>query len=251
MIIKFTRQFFILMKAGIPLLRTLKVIHSQLPKGRFKNDIEKVILGVQEGRSLSESLAEASRFFSLFYINMIKAAEVSGNLVAISKELSDFLTRQRKITKSVQAALMYPILVLVVAMAILAVLFTFIIPVFVRIFEDLGGSLPPSTLFLIGLSKFAVNWGWTILLAGAILTFLFFLLSRKDFGKYFINQITWRIPLFGRVTKTVHIARFCRVLGYSDNLVPDSRITGYLDTWISVNSPHLPHTLPPQLKFPR
>jgi len=88
MIIFFTRQLYILIKAGIPLLKALEIICVQRPQGKFKRDIEPMIQDVQEGKSFSESLSRYPKFFSLFYINLIKAAEVSGNLAGIFKELS-------------------------------------------------------------------------------------------------------------------------------------------------------------------
>lgn len=213
MVINFTRQLYILIKAGLPLLKALQIIYAQLPSGRFKDDIERVISDIQEGKSLSESLSSSSHFFSLFYINMIKAAEASGNLMGILKELSEHLTRHSRITRQVRAAFMYPIMVLTIAITILVILFVFVIPVFVRIFEDLGGDLPAITLFLIGLSRFTVQWGWIVLILGLILIGVIIFLSRRPYGKYILNNLIWRIPLFGSITKTVHIGRYCRTLG--------------------------------------
>jgi type IV pilus assembly protein PilC len=180
MTIFFTRQLYILIKAGVPLLKALEVVSQQLAEGRFKRDIEAVIQDVQEGKSFSESLARAPRFFSLFYVNLIKAAEVSGNMAGILKELSQNLSQQRRITREVQAALMYPILVLVIAVLILGMLLVFVIPVFTRIFEELGGSLPPTTLFLIALSKFVGRWGWMFLVFLALCWTVIMLLYRKS-----------------------------------------------------------------------
>lgn len=213
MIIAFTRQLYTLIKTGIPILKALQIIFAQLPPGRFKADIDTIIQNIQEGKSFSESLSAAPRFFSLFYINMIKAAEVSGNLSGILKELSEHLIQNRRITREVQSAFMYPIFILIVASLILIGLLLFILPVFVRIFEDLGGKLPPATLLLIGISKFIVNWGWILLILGIVLTLTVFLLYRKTSAKYAINAIIWRIPLFGRLIKLIEIGRFSRTLG--------------------------------------
>jgi type IV pilus assembly protein PilC len=214
MIIFFTRQLYILIKAGIPLLKALEIISVQLPGGKFKRDIDLVIQDVQEGKSFSESLSHAHKFFSLFYINLIKAAEVSGNMAGMLKELSQNLVQQRRITRQVQAALMYPVLVLVIAILILAVLLVFVIPVFTRIFEELGGALPPATQFLIGLSKFTARWGWMFLLFVATLTTVIVFLCRKsERVSEIVKAGVWRLPLFGNIIKTMEIARFCRTLG--------------------------------------
>ncbi|MBU3958796.1 MAG: type II secretion system F family protein, partial [Candidatus Omnitrophica bacterium] len=173
----------------------------------------KVILDIQEGKSLSDALSSAGRSFSLFYINMIKAAEASGNLVGMFKELSQDFTRQRRINRQVQAAFMYPVLVLIIAITILTILLVFIIPIFVRIFEDLGGQLPPATVFLIGLSRFLTHRGWLFLVLLAATGAAAIFLSRKPQGRYLLNNLAWHIPLFGKIAKTVHIGRFCRMLG--------------------------------------
>lgn len=214
MIINFTRQLYILIKAGIPLLKALQIISVQLPASKFKNNLEAIIHDIQEGKSFSESLSNSVGSFSVFYINMIKAAEISGNLTGILKELSEHLTQQRRITRQVQSAFMYPILVLIVAIVILVGLLTFVIPVFVRIFEDLGGILPPATLFLIGLSKFTVCWGWFIfVLFVTIIIAISFLSKRSQQFRKMLNTVFWYVPLFGKITKTMEIGRFCRTLG--------------------------------------
>jgi len=213
MVIPFTRQLYTLVKTGIPLLKALEIIQVQLPSGKFKTDIQTVIHDIQEGKSFSEALAASPRYFSLFYINMIKAAEVSGNLTGILKELSQHLVNSRRIARQVQAAFMYPILLLLISAIILIGLLMFVLPVFMRIFEELGGNLPPTTLFLIWLSKFSIRWGWVFLVMGFLVIATVIVLYRRTNAKYVINSFLWRIPLFGAVSKTMDIGRFCRTLG--------------------------------------
>lgn len=213
MVIPFTRQLYTLIKTGIPLLKALQIISAQLPAGRFRTDIETIIHDIQEGKSFSESLSASPRYFSLFYINMIKAAEVSGNLTGILKELSQHLVNSRRIARQVQAAFMYPILLLLISAIILVGLLMFVLPVFMRIFQDLGGDLPPTTQFLIWLSSFAIRWGWVFLVIIILFIGTTYFLYRKTNAKYFINALLWRIPLFGSVSKTMDIGRLCRTLG--------------------------------------
>jgi len=213
MVIPFTRQLYILIKTGIPLLKALQIISAQLPPGKFRADIEVIIHDIQEGKSFSEALSASPRYFSLFYINMIKAAEVSGNLTGILKELSQHLVNSRRIARQVQAAFMYPILLLLISAFILIGLLMFVLPVFMRIFQDLGGNLPPATLFLIWVSNFTVRWGWFLFLMTALLVAIVLILYRRTNAKYMINAFIWRIPLFGRVIKTMDIGMFCRMLG--------------------------------------
>ena len=196
MIITFTRQLYVLMKAGIPLLKSLQIVQQQLPEGKFKDNIAMIIQEIQEGKTFSQALSLAPNFFSSFYINMIKAAEISGNLVGILKELSQHLIQSQRITRQVQSAIMYPVFVLTVAFLILIALLIFILPVFVRIFQDLGGQLPASTLFLIAMSKFIQQWGGLFLLLLILLIVVIIILSRQQHGSYILNTISWHIPLF-------------------------------------------------------
>ncbi|MCG8431338.1 MAG: type II secretion system F family protein [Candidatus Omnitrophica bacterium] len=212
MVITFTRQLYVLLKAGIPLLRALQILNDQLTGGRFHQDIDGVIQTVQEGRSFSEALSQ-SRYFSDFYVNMVKGAEVSGNMTGVFKELSEHLVRQQRITRQVQSAFMYPLLVMIMAGTIVTVLLLFVVPIFVRVFEDLGGTLPPATIFLINLSRFAVQWGWLVLAGMVMLVIGLILVSRRETGRYYINKLLWRIPVLGKLLKLVHLGRFCRTLG--------------------------------------
>lgn len=193
-------------------MKALQIIAAQLPQGKFQKDIELIIQGVQEGKSLSDSLA-LSRYFSEFYVNMVRGAEVSGNMVGVFKELSQNLVRQQRITRQVQSALMYPILVLVMAGAIVTILLVFVVPIFVRVFEDLGGTLPPITSLLINMSRFSIRWGWLVLVGLALCAAGIVFISRKEFGKFYINKLLWRIPVLGKLLKLVHLGRLTRTLG--------------------------------------
>jgi type II secretory pathway component PulF len=176
--------------------------------------METVVEDITEGKSLSESLGNAPAFFSVFYINMIKAAEASGNLVGVLKELVEHFVQQKRITRQVQSAIMYPVFVFVMAVVILVVLVVFVMPVFMRIFTDLGGALPPATLFLINLSQFSLRWGWVFAAGLILLVALFILLERHIFMvKVFANRFKWRVPLFGGIIKTLEIGRFCKTAG--------------------------------------
>lgn len=211
-VIDFTKQLYALIKAGIPLLKALQILSVQLPEGKFKGKIDDVIQQIQEGKNLSEALA-STKEFSTFYIDMIKAAEISGNMVGVLKELTSHFNQVRRITQQIRAALMYPIFVLSTAIIILTVLMIFVLPVFFKIFEDLGVGLPPVTLFLISLSKFMVRWSWLALVLGILFSIGVVLFSRRPEGSRIINRFKWGIPLFGKIMRMTEIGRFCRTLG--------------------------------------
>ncbi|MDD4909431.1 MAG: type II secretion system F family protein [Candidatus Omnitrophica bacterium] len=213
LIISFTRQLSTLVKAGIPLLRALQIIAPQVQDRRFRNAVEQVLIDVEEGKSLSEALSLHRRYFSNFYINMIKAAEVSGNLAAVLKELSDYLVQNRKLLNSVRSAMMYPIFVLFMSVSILAIIMVFVIPTLTKIFADLGGDLPPATKLLIGMSNFIVEWGYLFLLGLVLFGFFIFFMSRKPALSRILNAWKWKFPVLGDILKMVTIGRFCRTLG--------------------------------------
>ncbi|MBU1125354.1 MAG: type II secretion system F family protein, partial [Candidatus Omnitrophica bacterium] len=213
MLIVFTRQLYILIKAGVPLLKALQIIHVQLAAGKFKESLDFIIHEIQDGRSFSEALIAHPKFFSLFYINMIKAAEVSGNLVAVLKELSVHLIEHRRLNRQVQSAIMYPVFILLTATSILLVLLVFVLPVFTRIFQDLGANLPPATQFLVWVSNLLLRWGWLVLIVGALAGVTIFTLARRPRGRAILDGLFWRIPLFGKIYKTMEIARLCRTIG--------------------------------------
>jgi type IV pilus assembly protein PilC len=212
-VITFTRQLYSLMKAGIPLLKALQINSSQVSDGKLKEELDRIILDIQEGKTFSEALSLSPRYFSLFYVNMIKAAEISGNMVLILSELSTHFIRQRRITRQVQSAFMYPVLVLFMSVAILTMLLLFVVPTFEKIFADLGGSLPPLTQMLIQASRFGAQWWWLILLVLGLLVSAFIVLARYPAGKRVINKVAWRLPLFGSILKLIHLGRFCRMTG--------------------------------------
>ena len=212
MVVAFNKQLYALIKAGIPLLKALQIICEQLPSGRFKTKVEGIIQEIQEGKNFSEALA-STREFSIFYIDMIKAAELSGNMIGVLKELTLHFNQSRRITQQIRAALMYPIFVLATAIIILTVIMVFVLPVFFKIFEDLGVSLPPVTLFLIGTSKFMVRWSWLAVLLGILFCIGVVLLSRQPAGSRILNRFKWSIPLFGTVVRMSDMGRFCRTLG--------------------------------------
>jgi type II secretory pathway component PulF len=214
MVITFTKQLYTLMKAGVPLLKAMQIIVAQLPAGKFRNTMELLVQDIIEGKSLSASLSNAPAYFSVFYINMIKAAEASGNLVAVLKELVEHFVQQKRITRQVQSAIMYPIFVFVIAAVILIVLVLFVMPVFMRIFTDLGGALPPATVFLMNLSQFSLRWGWAFASSFILLVILFIILNRSiPQVKLFSNRLKWRIPLFGSIIKTMEVGRVCKTAG--------------------------------------
>jgi type IV pilus assembly protein PilC len=211
----FTRQLATLIDAGLPLLRGLNVLAKQERDSVLKCTINKLADSVQGGSTFSEGLAQHPRLFNNLYVNMVKAGELGGVLEVVLTRLAEFQEKAQKIKNRVVAAMVYPIIVLVLAVAILTFLLIFIVPRFESIFHDMLGDkpLPAITLFVIGVSSFMQNH-WAILLgivAGTIVASK--VGGRTRAGRAILDRLKLRAPLFGDLIRKTSISRFSRTLG--------------------------------------
>ena len=211
----FTRQLATLIDSGLPLLRSLNVLAKQERDTVLRNTINKLADGVQEGGTFSESLAQHPLIFNHLYVNMVKAGEVGGVLELVLRRLAEFQEKAQKIKNKVVAAMVYPVIVMTMAIAIMAFLLVFIVPKFEAIFHDMLGDkpLPAITLFVIGVSNFVKNHGLVLLglLIAAVATYK--LIARTRAGRSIIDRFKLRVPLFGDLIRKTAISRFSRTLG--------------------------------------
>ncbi|MDD5005092.1 MAG: type II secretion system F family protein [Candidatus Omnitrophica bacterium] len=212
-LLHFTRQLSILISAGTPLIKALNTIYEQMPEGYFKEIIFGIIKNVEEGSPLSTALSENPDIFSNLFVNMVKAGEVGGLLPAVLKRMDHFLNHTYRLHQRIKLATMYPAFVLIIAIVILTVLTAFVVPSFAKIFNDLGGQLPPTTRVLISIST-AFNHFWYLI---PLLIFLFVILFkiavRKPATKSFLDNLKLKLPVIGTLTLNLEIARFSRLLG--------------------------------------
>jgi len=211
----FTRQLATLIDSGLPLLRGLNVLAKQERDTVLRNTINKLADGVQGGSTFSESLAQHPLIFNHLYVNMVKAGEVGGVLELVLRRLAEFQEKAQKIKNKVVAAMVYPIIVMTMAIAIMAFLLVFIVPKFEAIFHDMLGDkpLPAITLFVIGVSNFVKNHGLVLLglLIAAVAAYK--LIARTRAGRSIIDRFKLRAPLFGDLIRKTAISRFSRTLG--------------------------------------
>ncbi len=211
----FTRQLATLIDSGLPLLRGLTVLAKQERDTVLRNTINKLATGVQGGSTFSESLAQHPLIFNDLYVNMVKAGEVGGVLELVLRRLAEFQEKAQKIKNKVVAAMVYPIIVMTMAIAIMAFLLVFIVPKFEAIFHDMLGDkpLPAITLFVIGVSNFVKNHGLVLLglLIAAVAAYK--LIARTRAGRSIIDRFKLRVPLFGDLIRKTAISRFSRTLG--------------------------------------
>ncbi|MEM1070058.1 MAG: type II secretion system F family protein, partial [Planctomycetota bacterium] len=158
----FTRQLSILQDAGLPILRSLKILENNQKPGKLKNALMDTCDEIEGGATLSEAMSKSPKVFSRLYVNMIKAGEAGGALETILQRLADFLERAESLKRKVKGALIYPIVVVLVATLILTFIMIFIVPTFETMFEEFGLTLPAPTLLLIAMSNYIADY-WFLL----------------------------------------------------------------------------------------
>jgi type IV pilus assembly protein PilC len=211
----FTRQLATLIDAGLPLLRGLTVLAKQERDPVLKKTIGNLSEAVQGGSTFSEGLAQHPRIFNDLYVNMVRAGEVGGVLELVLTRLAEFQEKAQKIKNKVLAAMVYPIIVLVLAIAIMGFLLVFIVPRFEAIFQDMLGDkpLPALTRFVIGVSN-GVKDNWMFILGAVVLAIIGLkLVGRTAGGRTAIDRFKLRTPLFGDLLRKTAISRFSRTLG--------------------------------------
>ena len=211
----FTRQLAALIDAGLPLLRGLEVLREQEENAVLKRTIASVAEAIESGSTFSESLAQHPKIFNRLYVNMVRAGEAGGVLDVTLDRLAGFQEKAQKIKGKVTAALVYPAVVMGVAVAIMAFLMVVIVPKFKEIFADLleGQRLPALTEFVMGLSTLVKDRFW--LVAGAVfgLGVAIKLFGKTTKGRYALDVLKLKAPVFGRLIRKASIARFARTLG--------------------------------------
>jgi type IV pilus assembly protein PilC len=211
----FTRQLATLIDSGLPLLRGLNVLAKQERDSVLKKTINKLADSVQGGSTFSEGLAQHPRLFNDLYVNMVKAGEVGGVLEVVLTRLAEFQEKAQKIKNKVVSAMVYPIIVMILAVSIMTFLLVFIVPRFQAIFHDMLGDkpLPTITVFVIGVSSF-VQEHWAILLGILVAIIVGYkFLSRTRGGRNALDRIKLRLPIFGDLIRKTAISRFSRTLG--------------------------------------
>jgi type IV pilus assembly protein PilC len=211
----FTRQLATLLQAGLPLLRSIEVMGRQERNPAFKEILVSIADSVKSGTSFSDSLAMFPKIFDRLYINMIKAGEAGGVLDTVLSRLASFMEKSVKTKKKIQSAMIYPAVVLSVAVLIVVMLMIVVVPKFQGIFKDMlkGAPLPLPTQIVINISDFIK--GNFFVFAGmiALVVFAFILFKRTAFGTRFLNKLAITIPKLGDLNRMGNISRFSRTFG--------------------------------------
>ena len=214
-LVGFTRQLSTLQDAGLPILRSLQILEQQQKPGLLKSIIGGVSDEVEGGGSLSEAMAKYPKAFDKLYSNMIAAGEAGGVLDLILARLADFMEKAAKLKKKVIGAMIYPAVVISIAVGVVTMIMIFVIPKFKTIFHDFKLELPAPTQLLLNISDFFANeYGWAYLLAAPFIIVVGLKLVRmSDGGRYWSDVVKLKIPILGTIHSKTSIARFTRTLG--------------------------------------
>jgi general secretion pathway protein F len=208
-----TRQLATLVGAGIPLVSSLNALIEQIDNQTLKGILAAVKQRVNEGASLGDALGEHPKVFSGLYTNMVRAGESSGALDVVLNRLADFTENQAQLRSKLVGTMVYPMLMLVMAVGVTAMLFVFVIPKISKIFASQRMALPIPTQILIGTSNFlTAYWPFLLLLLG-FGGWGFRRYIRSEKGKPHWDRFTLNAPLFGGLVRMIAITRFCKTLG--------------------------------------
>lgn len=208
----FTRQFSILLRANVPLLRIFEVLQSQTQNDKFHQVLKEAKESLREGGSLSEVLGGYPRIFSKVYLSMLHSGEISGTLDTVLGRLAGFAEKEDEIRSRVKAALVYPVFLLLTGVATIFILFTFVMPRLLVLFDDLGTELPAITQWMMTISRFCQGYWMYIVGAVVVLTVWFRMLGLSPAQKKLLDQFLVKLPVFGELVKKSEIARFLRSL---------------------------------------
>ncbi|HEV2912323.1 MAG TPA: type II secretion system F family protein [Pyrinomonadaceae bacterium] len=212
----FTRQFSVMIDAGLPLVQCLDILGQQQDNKYFQQILLQVRQDVEEGSTLAAAMARHPRVFDQLYTNMVEAGETGGILDLILQRLSTFIEKLVKLKRDVLSALIYPSAVILMAIGAIAVIMVVVIPQFQNIFMGLlgpGELLPLPTRIVVGISNFLAGWGGLVILVaiiGAVVALRFY--YRTPGGRRVLDTIILKLPVFGGIMRKIAVARFSRTL---------------------------------------
>lgn len=212
-VVNFTRQLATMIVAGLPLPEALTILRTSTTNSAFAsvlNDIEHQIVG---GGNLGDSLAKYSNIFSSIYVALVRAGESSGTLDQVLLRLSESLEAQREFQSKVKGAMIYPVIIVIGMLGVVAVMMTVVVPKLTDLYKDFGIALPVSTQILISASNFMIHFWW-LLIGGTIgAIYLFNRWKKTETGELMVDTLLLKIPLFGDLQKKVILVEFTRTLG--------------------------------------
>jgi type IV pilus assembly protein PilC len=208
-VIDFSRQLATLLESGIPIVTALQLLEEQVPTVALRKIITGLIRALREGSSFSQALAKYPQAFSNTYCQVIKTSELAGNFETALRQVADYLEKETAAIKRVRRALVYPAVVLLMAIGVSILLTTVALPPLVRLFTSLGGDLPWTTKLLLVLGGFMINYKFYLLGGLVALIILIFGYMRLPTGKLTLDRLMLKMPIIGSITIQRNLCRFC------------------------------------------
>ncbi len=212
-IIIFCRQFSTMIDAGLPIIQCLDILQAQQDNKTFKKMLHEIKTSVESGQTLAESLKKYPQHFDDLFVNMVAAGEAGGILDVILRRLSAYMEKAAKLKAQVKGAMTYPIITLIIAFGVVAVILVFVIPVFEEMFRDFGSALPAPTQVVINMSDFVIGNILYIIIAIVLFVFAFRRFLKTERGRAFFDDKLLKLPIIGILLRKVAVARFTRTMG--------------------------------------
>jgi len=209
----FSRQFSTMINAGLPVLQCLSIIADQQVNPTFKGIIQQIKDDIGSGGNLSDAMAKHPKVFSELYVNMIRSGELGGVLDTILERLSVYLEKAEALRRKIKSAMMYPTIVVSVAVLVIVFLMLKVIPTFESVFESFGKKLPPLTQAIVDFSHFLGHYWWMIGIGIVVLIMAFNVFKKTARGAYLLDKMVLRLPVFGELLRKSAVAKFARTLG--------------------------------------
>jgi type IV pilus assembly protein PilC len=211
-VMHFSRQLSVFVRAGIPIMEALEVISAETPDKQMKKALADMIDRIQAGDTFASAAAAHPEAFPNYYIGMLTSAELTGNLDIVLDQLADYIDRDIEARGKITGAMIYPAVVAVMAVLVVVVLATFVMPKFVVFFKSFNAQLPLPTRMLLGASNFVSTYWWALLGGILAVTAGFIALRRSRGGKAWLDSVILKLPVLGDLVRTAIIERVCRIL---------------------------------------
>jgi type IV pilus assembly protein PilC len=212
-ILIFTRQFSVMIDAGLPLVQALDIIGSQADNLAFRKILLAVKVKVESGSTFADALADHPKAFDELFVQLVRAGEIGGILDTILQRLGAYIEKNEKLARRVKGAMVYPGIVLTVAVGVTVVLLAFVTPTFEKMFKDFGGAMPGPTQFLIDLSHGLTDYWYWFVGVPVVLVIAFKAFTRNPRGQELWHAFVLKAPVFGPLVRKIAVARFTRTLG--------------------------------------
>ena len=211
-IVIFTRQLATMIDAGLPLVQCLEILSSQQQNQLFKTTLTEVKKNVEGGSTFADALRKHPKIFDDLYVNLVAAGEVGGILDTILNRLAGFMEKAEKLKGKIKGALMYPLVICIIASIVVAVLLLYVVPIFQNMFADFGSALPAPTQFVVNLSEGLKKYWWLFagIITGVGVGFRQFYHTAR--GRVIVDDIVLRLPVFGDLIRKTAVARFTRTM---------------------------------------